>query len=139
MMRNTPGRPHAERESPERSCLDAPGTAAPLAETGDDQSSGWAPLLGLVHHVDQRWVRHVNRALVFACIREHGPLSRVEIVARTDLSRAAVSAITSALLRDGVIREGGHLPSSTRGGRPAVLLHMTTRQDDTAPPPTMAP
>jgi hypothetical protein len=127
-MRDTSDRHHAGHDPLGRSCPDAPEPEVHAAE--------WAPLLGELRHVDQRWVRHINRALVCACIREHGPLSRVEIVARTDLSRASVSAITNALLREGVIREGERLPSSTRGGRPAVLLHAIARRGGVSEAPT---
>ncbi|HEV2239018.1 MAG TPA: winged helix-turn-helix domain-containing protein [Ktedonobacterales bacterium] len=75
-----------------------------------------------VGHVDQRWMRQINRALVLACVREHGPLPRVLIARRTGLSRTAVSAITRDLLRDGLLREHGVLPASARGGRRARLL-----------------
>ncbi|HKV84170.1 MAG TPA: winged helix-turn-helix transcriptional regulator [Ktedonobacterales bacterium] len=78
-----------------------------------------------LRHVDQRWLRRNNRALVLACIREHGPISRVRIAQRTELSRTTVSAIARALLQEGVIREGARSCSTKRGGRRAILLHAT--------------
>ncbi|MGH2485130.1 MAG: winged helix-turn-helix transcriptional regulator, partial [Ktedonobacterales bacterium] len=65
-------------------------------------------------------------ALVLACIREHGPISRVLIAQRTELSRTTVSAIARALLQEGVIREGARSSSTKRGGRRAILLNVTT-------------
>lgn len=133
-MRNTPDRRHADLQTCRhaRPGPDAPATAAAPAPVDHNQSSEWSLLLGQVHHVDQRWLRQVNRALVLSCVREHGPISRVKIAERTALSRATVSAITNALLREGVIREGERLPSTTRGGRRAVLLHAMTYRDGTS-------
>lgn len=79
-----------------------------------------------LRHVDQRWLRRNNRALVLACIREHGPISRVRIAQRTELSRTTVSAIARALLQEGVIREGARSSSTRRGGRRAILLSVTS-------------
>lgn len=97
-------------------------TEAPSAPAGDDAPTAWPPLPDLPGHANQRWVRRVNRALVLACIQRDGPISRVRIAERTALSRATVSAITTGLLREGVIREEERLPSTSRGGRRAVPL-----------------
>jgi len=123
-MAGVPERPHADlaaRRSPP--CGD--GSAAAVG----DATPGWPSLLGGVRHVDQTWMHRVNSALVLACIREHGPISRVKIAERTALSRATVTAITRALLREGVIREGERAPSSARGGRRAVLLHAVAHRE----------
>lgn len=95
----------------------------------DAEWEGWPPLVEPGRHVDQRWVRRVNRALVLACIRAHGPVSRGELAARTALSRTTVGAITRGLLREGAIREGGRVPPSERGGRPGMLLHAVVPSD----------
>lgn len=94
----------------------------PSAPAGDDASAAWSSLSAPPSHANQRWMRRVNRALVLACIQREGPISRVRIAERTTLSRATVSAITTALLREGVIREEERLPSTSRGGRRAVPL-----------------
>jgi Winged helix-turn-helix DNA-binding len=122
-MQNTPDHADVERNGWRRSLSGAPPSKAAPDWALDRQALGWSPMLGQVHHVDQTWVRQINRALVLACIRECGPISRVKIVERTALSRATVSTITQALLHEGVIREGRHVPPTSRGGRPAVLLH----------------
>lgn len=101
-----------------------PPAAAPDA-LDDDEHLTHAPFAMPVCHVDQRWLRQMNRAVVLACVREHGPIARVTIAERTALSRATVSAITQALLLEGALREGERLPSTARGGRRAVLLHAT--------------
>jgi hypothetical protein len=123
-MGNTPDRYHADLQASGYAHPDTPLAAAPRAWwADDDQGAARSLVLGQLHHVDQRWLRHINRALVLACLHEHGPISRVEIAARTALSRTTVSAITNALLREGVVREGERMPAAAQGGRRAVLLH----------------
>jgi|SRR5579872_3892045 len=129
-MRNTPDPCHADLQARRPSHADTPASVAPLAWADDaEQAPEWSLLLAQIHHVDQRSLRHINRALVLACVREFGPISRVKIAERTALSRATVSAITNALLHDGAIREGERLPSTRRGGRRAVLLHVMPSRD----------
>ena len=138
-MRNTSHRRHANLQTSGCERSDAPAPAATLVRTGQDGWSGWSPVLGPLHHVDHRWVRHINRALVLACLREHGPISRVAIAERTALSRTTVSAITNALLHEGVICEGERLPAATQGGRRAVLLHAIACQGITPKMPAEEP
>lgn len=107
-------------DSPRRST--GPAGAASSAPAGSDANATRSPLPDLPVHANQRWMRRVNRALVLACIQRDGPISRVRIAERTALSRATVSAITTALLREGIIREEERLPSTSRGGRRAVPL-----------------
>jgi len=68
-------------------------------------------------------VRRQNRRLVLTALRRHGLLSRTDIVAQTGLSPSTVSAITTALIAEGIIRESrdGDLTSNRRG-RPQVAL-----------------
>ncbi|HEX5570398.1 MAG TPA: winged helix-turn-helix domain-containing protein [Ktedonobacterales bacterium] len=108
-------------DSSRRSPANLPWQAT-SARAGDDASAAWSPLPDLPGHVNQRWVRRINRALVLACIQRDGPISRVRIAERTTLSRATVSAIITVLLREGVICEEERLPSTSRGGRRAVPL-----------------
>ena len=64
---------------------------------------------------DPELMRAINRFHVMDAIRRFGPLSRVEICDRTELSPTTVSAITAALLDDslilsehtGAVREAG--------------------------------
>lgn len=68
-------------------------------------------------------VRRQNRRLVISVLRANERLSRTEITARTGLSPSTVSAITSDLLAEEVLREvrDGDAASSRRG-RPQVAL-----------------
>ncbi len=66
-----------------------------------------------------------NRFRIIDLIRRLGPIARVEIVERTNLSPATVSAITGGLIEDGLVTashvEGGE-PSGR--GRPRVMLQL---------------
>jgi predicted NBD/HSP70 family sugar kinase len=72
---------------------------------------------------DPEFMRAINRFHVMDAIRRHGPIARVEICERTELSPTTVSAITAALLDDGLVvtRQMGTVRDAARG-RPRVLL-----------------
>ena len=73
---------------------------------------------------DPELMRAINRFLVLDTIRRCGPIARVEIGERTELSPTTVSAITAALLDDGLItiRHEGDIRSQSLRGRPRVML-----------------
>jgi predicted NBD/HSP70 family sugar kinase len=74
---------------------------------------------------DAEFIRAINRFHVMDAIRRHGPIARVEISERTELSPTTVSAITAALLEDRLIvpRQMGAVRDAARG-RPRVLLEL---------------
>lgn len=74
---------------------------------------------------DPELMRAINRFHVMDAIRRFGPIARVEISDRTELSATTVSAITAALLDDGLIvtQQLGGIRDATRG-RPRVLLDL---------------
>lgn len=79
--------------------------------------------------VDPELMRAINRFHVMDAIRRVGPIARVEICARTQLSATTVSAITATLLDDGLIvpRHLGGVrdPGRDNGrGRPRVMLEL---------------
>ena len=72
---------------------------------------------------DPELMRGGNRFRIVDVIRRHGPIARVEIAGRTELSPATVSAITGGLIEDGLVTAlhvGGAEPSAR--GRPRVML-----------------
>ena len=73
---------------------------------------------------DPELMRAINRFHVLDTVRRHGAIARVEIGELTDLSATTVSAITAALLEDGLItvRHEGDIRSQTLRGRPRVML-----------------
>ncbi|MGK6311608.1 ROK family protein [Neorhizobium sp. DT-125] len=75
---------------------------------------------------DPELMRAINRLSVLDTIRRHGPISRVEISERTELSTTTVSAITASLLDDGLIltRHEGDIRNETVRGRPRVMLEV---------------
>ena len=74
---------------------------------------------------DPEFMRAINRFHVMDAIRRFGPISRVEISDKTDLSPTTVSAITAALIDDALIvpRSIGGVRDSVRG-RPRVMLEL---------------
>src|SRR5208283_3696361 len=74
---------------------------------------------------DPELMRAINRFHVMDAIRRFGPVSRVEICKLTELSPTTVSAITAALLDDGLIvpRSVGAVRDAARG-RPRVMLEL---------------
>jgi predicted NBD/HSP70 family sugar kinase len=74
---------------------------------------------------DPELMRAINRFHVMDAIRRFGPISRVEISDRTELSTTTVSAITAALLDDHLILplQVGAVRDAARG-RPRVMLEL---------------
>jgi predicted NBD/HSP70 family sugar kinase len=75
---------------------------------------------------DPELMRAINRLSVLDTVRRHGPISRVEISERTQLSTTTVSAITASLLDDGLIltRHEGDIRTEGVRGRPRVMLEL---------------
>ncbi|OEO30042.1 hypothetical protein VW23_023190 [Devosia insulae DS-56] len=72
---------------------------------------------------DPLLMREINKYHVLETIRCHGQISRVEISERTLLSGTTVSAITGALIEEGLIEAIHTTPTNeTLRGRPRVLL-----------------
>lgn len=74
---------------------------------------------------DPELMRAINRFHVVDTIRRFGPISRIEISERTELSPTTVSAITATLLDDGLITplQMGAVRDAARG-RPRVMLEL---------------
>ena len=74
---------------------------------------------------DPELMRAINRFHVLDTIRRHGPISRTEISAHTELSNTTVSAITASLIDDGLIgaQRLGTIRNPARG-RPRVMLEL---------------
>lgn len=74
---------------------------------------------------DPEFMRAINRFHVMDAIRRFGPISRVEIAERTELSPTTVSAITAALIDDQLImtRAISAVRDAARG-RPRVMLEL---------------
>ncbi len=74
---------------------------------------------------DPLLMREINKYHVLETIREHGRISRVEISERTLLSGTTVSAITGALIEEGLIAATHTEPTGeAQRGRPRVLLSL---------------
>jgi predicted NBD/HSP70 family sugar kinase len=66
-----------------------------------------------------------NRQAVLQAVRRYGPISRVEVAARTGLSQPAVTSVVRELIEESLIIEEGLGQSS--GGRPPILLVFNPR------------
>ncbi|MES2934330.1 MAG: ROK family transcriptional regulator [Pseudomonadota bacterium] len=64
--------------------------------------------------------RSLNRRMILNCLRQTGPMSRVEIVSATGLSPAAVTLVTAELMADDLLEEGTSTITSA-GRRPIPL------------------
>src|SRR5690606_9546404 len=72
---------------------------------------------------DPLLMREINKFNVLETIRRNGQISRVEISERTLLSGTTVSAITGALIEEGLIHTThGQMNGEGHRGRPRVLL-----------------
>lgn len=69
-------------------------------------------------------MKQMNRSLVLHIIRERGPISKVEITKKAELTFPTISNIISELVSENVISENGYGTSS--GGRKPVLYDFNT-------------
>jgi glucokinase-like ROK family protein len=76
---------------------------------------------------DHGVMRELNRSLVLDVVKQRSPVSRAAIARETSLAKPTVSAIIEDLLEDGLVREIGADVSTSRGGRPAILLEFNAR------------
>jgi predicted ArsR family transcriptional regulator len=88
----------------------------------------------LTHRISMRGchvsdVRAANRASILEELAQEGPLSRIALARRLNLSRTTVSHIVADLLTEGCVREDGELPASEVGGRRATLLWLCKESD----------
>jgi predicted NBD/HSP70 family sugar kinase len=68
--------------------------------------------------------RRASRNRVVGVLRDHGPLSRAEIVKRASLSRATVSSVIAELKEAGLVLEDAADSTGTQGRTPALVrLH----------------
>ena len=56
---------------------------------------------------DRQLIRDINMSLVVNAIRQHGPISRVDVARATGLGRSTVSGIVGMLLKEEFVREIG--------------------------------
>jgi predicted NBD/HSP70 family sugar kinase len=68
-------------------------------------------------------LRKRNRAMVISAVRRAGEVSRTSIAATTGLSHSTISAISSDLIEEGILREARSVgPSAVKRGRPQVAI-----------------
>lgn len=74
---------------------------------------------------DRQLIKELNIALAINVIRQHEPISRVEIAERTGLGRSTITGIINTLLRENLVTEIGSAESAA--GRKPVLLTFNAR------------
>ncbi len=70
-------------------------------------------------------LKRQNRLQILRVIRENGPISRVDIAAELELTRAAVTIITNEMIAEGVLQELGEAPieaDKLQKGRRKILI-----------------
>jgi predicted NBD/HSP70 family sugar kinase len=72
------------------------------------------------------YVRAANAVQIVRLLRDHGAMSRAELVRASGLTKPTVMAIVRSLLRDGIAIESGTRPGAERGGRPGSLVWFNT-------------
>lgn len=69
---------------------------------------------------DLKLIQELNRSIVLDTIRQYGPISRVEISKKLNISPTTVTSAVNELIHEGLVREDGIGASS--GGRKPILL-----------------
>jgi predicted NBD/HSP70 family sugar kinase len=72
------------------------------------------------------YVRAANAAQIVRLLRDHGAMSRAELVRASGLTKPTVMAIVRSLLDDGIALESGMRPRPGRGGRPGSLVRFNS-------------
>ncbi len=68
----------------------------------------------------QKLLKAHNRAAILNVVRQHGPISRVDVARLSGLSVGAVTGLTRELVDNGLVYEKQE--GDSRGGRPPILL-----------------
>ncbi|HEY3366360.1 MAG TPA: ROK family transcriptional regulator [Symbiobacteriaceae bacterium] len=74
---------------------------------------------------DRQLIKELNIALALNVIRQHEPISRIEIAEQTGLGRSTITGIINILIKEGLVRESGNADSPA--GRKPVLLTFNAR------------
>ena len=74
--------------------------------------------------VDSQFLKTLNELRILNLIKNEGPISRIEIAKRTNISKVAVSEIVGRLDQDGYILEIGKGQSTKRGGKRPTLIKL---------------
>ncbi len=70
-------------------------------------------------------MRELNTAIVLRIIWEYAPVSRADIVKKTNLTGATVSRIVGKLIEHGIVKEVGY--GESQGGRKPILMELNHR------------
>ena len=71
--------------------------------------------------INQQVIKAVNKKKIYMLISENPGISRVNLAARTELSKTTVSALVDELIQEGRIVDEGAVESKRQGRRPNSL------------------
>ncbi|WP_338825063.1 ROK family transcriptional regulator [Neomoorella humiferrea] len=74
---------------------------------------------------DLKLLQEMNRAQVLETIRAYGPIARVDIARKTQLSPTTVATLVNDLIAEGWVRSAGE--GESRGGRKPTLLEFNAK------------
>lgn len=66
-------------------------------------------------------IRSLNRRLVFHAIKQHGKISRADLVRLIGVKPSTITSIIQEFMREGLVQEGGTEAIKTVGRRPTML------------------
>lgn len=72
---------------------------------------------------DLKLIQELNRSIILDTIRESGPISRIEIAKRNNLSPTTVTSAVNELIQEGLVSEQG--TGISNGGRKPILLQFS--------------
>ncbi len=81
--------------------------------------------MNLIPRGNRDLIRSINRSILLNVIKSQGEISRAALAQKTGLSPATVTAITSKLIKEGLVFEKA--TGDSTGGRPPIMLALNPR------------
>lgn len=78
--------------------------------------------MSTIHFVSGDNLRQLNRSLILKEIRQYGPITKIDLASKFDLTFTAVGNIVTELSDADIVEEAGY--GESKGGRPPVLYNI---------------
>lgn len=82
----------------------------------------------MIKKADTQLIKRLNETRILNLIREHSPISRIDISRQTRMSKVAVSEIITRLIASGFVEDIGKGVSTERGGKRPQLLKLNANR-----------